>query len=65
MSAKPKRPWWEPPQKRSAASSAPPTRAERAPEKRPRLIRIVENLPYNANGKLVRSKVAAMFSEEG
>lgn len=35
------------------------------PDKRPRLIRVVESLPYNANGKLVRSKVAEMLSDEG
>lgn len=36
-----------------------------APEKRPRIIRIVESLPYNAAGKLQRSKVADMLSGEG
>ena len=36
-----------------------------APDKRPRIIRIVESLPYNVSGKLVRSAVAAMFSKEG
>lgn len=36
-----------------------------APEKRPRIIRIVDRLPYNAGGKLMRSAVAAMFSEDG
>lgn len=36
-----------------------------APEKRPRIIRIVESLPYNAGGKLERSKVAEMLSGEG
>ncbi len=36
-----------------------------APDKRPRIIRIVESLPYNAGGKLQRSKVAEMLSAEG
>ncbi|WP_420838308.1 AMP-binding enzyme [Aquibium microcysteis] len=35
-----------------------------APERRPRIIRIVRSLPYNAGGKLMRSAVAAMFSED-
>ncbi|RST87425.1 long-chain fatty acid--CoA ligase [Aquibium carbonis] len=34
-----------------------------APERRPRIIRIVDSLPYNAGGKLQRSKVADMLSE--
>ncbi len=34
-----------------------------APERRPRIIRLVQSLPYNANGKLVRSKLVKALSE--
>lgn len=36
-----------------------------APEKRPRIIRIVESLPYTSSGKLQRSKIAELISGEG
>lgn len=32
-----------------------------APERRPRIIKIVKALPYNANGKLLRRKLAEML----
>lgn len=33
-----------------------------APDRRPRIIRVVESLPYTSNGKLQRAKVAEMLS---
>lgn len=36
-----------------------------APDRRPRLIRIVESLPYTENGKLQRARVAELLSGKG